>query len=379
MHGRGPERRHYLKILHVFPNFRTGGAQMRFAILAQMLNEDIAHTVVAIDGDTSAKILVPAKANVSYGSVPKRRLMPARLRSYRRYLRTLAPDILVTYNWGAIEWAMVNFFVRIPHIHIEDGFGPEEANRQLLRRVWARRLLLRRSAVVVPSQSLREIAASKWKMSGYDVRYIPNGVASRDADRASHSNIDFFLPTNLPKIVWAGAFRPEKNPLRLLQAFAPLRGKAVLILLGDGPQRAFIEQEAARLSLVPHILFLGNRADARDIIMQCDIMALSSDTEQMPFAILEAMDAGLAIASVDVGDICEMVAPENRPFIVHKNSHALSLAMEQLAADSPLRAKVGKANRQRLRARYSSQAMAAQYHSLFQSMANPNSARSSHV
>jgi glycosyltransferase involved in cell wall biosynthesis len=305
--------------------------------------------------------------------------MPARLISYRRYLRTLAPDILVTYNWGAIEWAMVNFFVRVPHIHIEDGFGPEEAARQLLRRVWMRRLLLRRSVIVVPSQSLREIAASKWKMSGYDVRYIPNGVTSRDADRAPHSNIDLFLPTNLPKIVWAGAFRPEKNPLRLLQAFAPLRGKAVLVLLGDGPERAFIEQEAARLSLMPHILFLGNRADARDIIMQCDIMALSSDTEQMPFAILEAMDAGLAIASVDVGDICEMVAPENRPFIVHNNAHALSQAMERLAADPPLRAKVGEANRLRLRSRYSSQAMAAQYHNLFHSVANSGAVRSPHV
>jgi glycosyltransferase involved in cell wall biosynthesis len=352
---------------------------MRFAILAQQLSEDIAHTVVAIDGDTSARILVPAKANVSYGSVPRRRWMPARLKSYRRYLRTLAPDILVTYNWGAIEWAMVNFLVRIPHIHMEDGFGPEEVNHQLLRRVWMRRLILRRSAIVVPSQSLREIAASQWKMSGYDVRYIPNGVTSRDADRAFHSNIDLFLPTNLPKIVWAGAFRPEKNPLRLLQAFAPLRGKAVLVLLGDGPQRAFIEQEAARLSLVPHILFLGNRTDARDIIMQCDIMALSSDTEQMPFAILEAMDAGLAIASVDVGDICEMVAPENRPFIVNNNAHALSQAMERLATDLPLRTRVGEANRQRLRARYSSQAMAAQYHNLFHSVVNSHAARSPHV
>lgn len=379
MHGRVSEQQHCLKILHVFPNFRMGGAQMRFAILAQLLSEDMAHTVVAIDGDYSARALVPAEANVSYVNISRRSLIFARLKSYRRYLRTLVPDILITYNWGAIEWAMVNFFVRVPHIHIEDGFGPEEAHRQLLRRVWMRRLSLRRSVIVVPSRSLYEIAARKWKMTGYDVRYIANGVTSRDVNCASHSNIDLFLPKNLPRIVWAGAFRPEKNPLRLLRAFALLRGKAVLVLIGDGPERSVVEQEAARLALAPHILFLGNRADARDIIMQCDIMALSSDTEQMPFVILEAMDAGLAIASVDVGDICEMVASENRPFIVHSNAHALSQAMERLATDPLLRDKVGQANRLRLRARYGSQTMAAQYRYLFHSVAKPQPARSSHV
>jgi len=368
-----------MKILHVFPNFRTGGAQMRFAILAGLLSEDIAHTVVAIDGDTSARMLVPAEANVSYGKVPRHRRILGRLKSYRRYLRNMTPDILVTYNWGAIEWAIANLFVRVPHIHMEDGFGPEEANRQLLRRIWLRRRLLRRSVIVVPSQSLRELAAAKWKMSGYDIRYIPNGVTPRDADLDEHSNIDFFLPKNLPRIVWAGAFRPEKNPLRLLHAFAPLRGKAVLILIGDGPQRALVEREAARLSLVPHVLFLGSRADARDIIMQCDIMALASDTEQMPFAVLEAMDAGLAVASVDVGDICEMVAPENRSFIVPNNTDALSQAMARLAADEPLRIRIGEANRHRLRARYGSQAMAAQYDQLFHSVAYAHTGRGSHV
>jgi glycosyltransferase involved in cell wall biosynthesis len=53
--------------------------------------------------------------------------------------------------------------------------------------------------------------------------------------------------------------------------------------------------------------------------------------------------------------------------------------MERLATDLPLRMKVGEANRQRLRARYSSQAMAAQYHNLFYSVANSHAARSSHV
>ena len=60
----------------------------------------------------------------------------------RSVLGRLRPDLLLTYNWGAIEWAIANRLPRLPHLHMEDGFGPEERDRQLPRRVLARRLLL---------------------------------------------------------------------------------------------------------------------------------------------------------------------------------------------------------------------------------------------
>ena len=97
-------------------------------------------------------------------------------RRFRTYLRAHRPDLLITYNWGSLEWAMANWPRLVPHVHIEDGFGPEEADRQLLRRVWTRRLLLSNSRVVVPSRTLERIALHVWKLSPSRVRYIPNGV-----------------------------------------------------------------------------------------------------------------------------------------------------------------------------------------------------------
>jgi glycosyltransferase involved in cell wall biosynthesis len=127
--------------------------------------------------------------------------------------------------------------------------------------------------------------------------------------------------------------------------------------------------EAERLSLLPCIRLLGHRIDARDIVMQCDILALSSDTEQMPFAILEAMAAGLAVASVDVGDVRQMVAAENRPFIVPPCENALGAALRELSADPALRARIGRANRLRLRERYDARTMASRYADLFHTVA----------
>lgn len=363
---RGISRR--IKILHVFPNFRVGGSQMRLAMLVGALGTDIEHTVVSIDGDHAARTLLPANADITYVKAPTAGNFVSRIWSYSRYLRNAAPDILITYNWGAMEWAMANAFNRLPHIHMEDGFGPEEIHRQIPRRVWARRILLRHSTLVVPSATLGDIASRIWKIKTERLKHIPNGIAPNAPCKTAIAELGLNLP-DLPRIVWVGALRPEKNPLRLLRAFSQLRGEAVLLILGSGPKLPDVIAEAERLSLLPCIRLLGHRIDARDIVMQCDILALSSDTEQMPFAILEAMAAGLAVASVDVGDVRQMVAAENRPFIVPPCENALGAALRELSADPALRARIGRANRLRLRERYDARTMASRYADLFHTVA----------
>jgi glycosyltransferase involved in cell wall biosynthesis len=236
-----------------------------------------------------------------------------------------------------------------------------------------------RSTLVVPSMTLRDIATRIWRVNSANVKYIPNGIPQRPAAQTQLSGLGLELPEHLPRIAWVGALRAEKNPLRLLRAFAPLREKAVLVILGDGPERSAIMAEAERLSLLPYIRLLGHRDDARDIVMQCDIVALSSDTEQMPFVILEAMDAGLPIASVDVGDVRHMVSAENRPFIVPLDDTALTSAMGNLLDDAALRATIGKANKARLRECYDVQSMTGQYSRLFESVRTSSNKHFAHV
>lgn len=368
-------------VLHVFPSFDVGGAQMRFAALAEGLGDRFSHTVISLTGNyEAAKHLHPAApirletANATKGS------LLARLRGYSRQIADLKPDLLVTYNWGAIEWAAANAFTGTPHIHIEDGFGPEESTRQIPRRIWARRLALRRSTVVVPSMVLQTIAGQIWRLDPALTRYIPNGVEPMDQARTDLDSLGLDLPSGLPRIVWAGALRREKNPIRLLRAFAPLKDQAVLIMIGEGSERAAIDQEIDRLALGPHVRLLGHRTDARDLIMQCQVMALSSDTEQMPLTILEAMDAGLPVASIDVGDVRNMVAPSNRPFVTPMTEDSLTGALQALIGDATLRAAIGRDNRARLRAVYGRREMVRAYQALFDGLIKaPSRAGGGHV
>ena len=365
-------------LVHVFPSFGIGGAQVRFAALVKALGERYVHTVLSLRGDYSAASLLAPDAAVAFvapqGSGPPL----SRLRAYRDQLRQLQPDLLLTYNWGAIEFALANF-AQTPHLHMEDGFGPDEAERQLRRRVWTRRLVLARSQVIVPSSTLQRIATRQWQLSADRVHHVANGVAPKRSYLTDLDDLGLHLPANRARIGWAGALRPEKNPLRLLRAFAPLRAEATLIIIGDGPERGAVLEEAQRLGLGDSLHLVGRRNDARDLIMQCDVIALSSNTEQMPLVVLEAMDAGLPVGSVDVGDVRQMVAAENRPYVTPPNDAALGAALAELVARPEIRRTVGEANRLRARSVYTLPRMVEAYDALIQAaIAGPHRRTAAH-
>lgn len=168
-------------IMHVFPTFAVGGAQVRFAMLANHFGAAFRHIVVSLNGDLGCRERLRADLEISFPSVssPKRAMLVNAWR-FRRQLRDCRPDLLVTNNWGAIEWAMANLPPLTRHVHIEDGFGPEERDRQLRRRAWLRQLVLARSTVVLPSRNLQRIALTAWRLPAKRVNYIGNGI---DLDR----------------------------------------------------------------------------------------------------------------------------------------------------------------------------------------------------
>jgi glycosyltransferase involved in cell wall biosynthesis len=257
---------------------------------------------------------------------------------YRRLLKEWKPDVLVTCNWGAIEFALANIAPVTRHLHVVDGFGPEEQAAQLQRRVLLRRIALRRTPVVVPSRNLFRIASEIWKLPPKIMRYVPNGVdLVRFATDGARRGVGELV------IGTVAALRPEKNISRLLRAFAMLpRGR--LVIVGDGPERPALEALAGSLGLVDRVEFTGHHENVAAFYGQFDIFALSSDTEQMPLSVIEAMASGLPVVSTAVGDVRLMVAPENADFIVPLDEAALGGALAALSADREARLRLGQAN-----------------------------------
>jgi glycosyltransferase involved in cell wall biosynthesis len=297
-------------LLHAFSTFKLGGPQARFVQLANAFGPRYRHVIAAMDNCFDAgERLGP---HVNWQPLPlqiKKGGALANRSAFRQVIQDQNPDLLLTYNWGAIEWAAANWPMRVPQIHIEDGFGPEEANQQLPRRVWTRRVLLGWAGkpVVVISHTLQHIATQVWKLPANQVKFIPNGVAIPE----THIKKRALANTNQAQITigTVAGLRPEKNIARLIKAFAAVRAQqsARLVVVGGGPELPSLQALAARLGVAEDVEFAGYLANPISRLIEFDLFALSSDTEQLPIAMLEAMACGIPVVATRVGDVAHIM------------------------------------------------------------------------
>jgi glycosyltransferase involved in cell wall biosynthesis len=352
---------HKPTFLHVFPTFAVGGAQTRFTAIANHLGASARHVVVPIDGRTDAREKLRSGLDVSFIVPPEAsRNVRRSVAQARNIIRQVAPDMLITSNWGSIDWAIARLTLApfgggVRHLHMEDGFGPEEQDTQLPRRVLTRRLILRSSQVMLPSRTLMKIATDTWRLPASRLHYVPNGI---DIARFAGAKPAELPPGEGPVIGTIAALRPEKNLMRLLEAVALLRAQRPirLVIVGDGPSRPVLEQRAYDLGLQSTVHFAGHSAEPERWMAAFDIFALSSDTEQMPLSVLEAMAASRPIVATNVGDVGDMLSAENRPYLVPRDSEALSRALAKML-DDPAAVQIGAANGAKAAAAFSETAM----------------------
>jgi L-malate glycosyltransferase len=298
---------------------------------------------------------------------------PARYDQLSRYMQQF--DLVLTYNWGSMDAVgarrMFAPFRKLPRlIHHEDGFNVSESQRLNPKRNAFRRLMLPAAErLVVPSQRLEWVAQSVWKQPATRILRIPNGI---DIGRYAAAPEEGSIPclSRAPGDVIVGTLaglRGIKNLPRLVRAVAAQPPHVKLVIVGEGPERATILAEAARLGIAERVLLPGFLAEPHRYVGHFDIFALSSDSEQFPISLVEAMAAGLPVVSTDVGDVKAMVSPENRPFIIAAaNEAGFADALSQLASDPALRTLIGRANHTLAEGAYDEVAMIKTYQNLYQ-------------
>lgn len=363
-------------ILHLHSGFNLGGKEARAVRLMNIWGGKAQHTIISADHRAmSARAAIDAQVPCFFpgDGAPSLRGRPG-LRRYWRWARYMAGfDLVLSYNWGAMDAVMAHRIfspvMKLPAlIHHEDGFNEDEADHLKAERNLFRRIALAKAyALVVPSQRLHDIALSAWDQPERRVALIPNGI---DVDAYARPPVPDAIPglVREPGKVVIGTLaglRTVKNFPRLIRAVAPLGEQVRLVIVGEGPEHDAIKAQAME-SGYNGLIMPGFLAEPRNYTGLFDIFALSSDSEQFPISLIEAMAAGLPVVSTDVGDVAAMVAEENRPFVIPKdNEAALTAAMARLASDGRLRARLGNANREKARNSYQEKDMVARYAALY--------------
>jgi len=129
--------------------------------------------------------------------------------------------------------------------------------------------------------------------------------------------------------------------------------RAVLVLVGDGPEREGVEKLAGALGLGPYVTFLGEQLHLGGLFAQADLFVLPSEQESFGLAALEALASGVPVVASDVGGLPEVVRDGETGLLVPPHDpRALAVAVLELLRDEPRRAAMGRAARADATARF---------------------------
>ena len=279
-----------------------------------------------------------------------------------RLLRQLRPAIIHSRNLAAFEMQLVGLCVpgarRVHGEHGRDVYDLDGSNpRYLALRRLLRPFIHRYITVSRDLESwLREVVG----IPGERVKQIYNGV-----DRETfHPRAGLrpgllpagFLPEGGLVIGSVGRLVEVKDQRTLLRALGTLferrpalRREVRLVLVGDGPLRGDLAQQAAQLGIVDQLWLAGDRDDVADLLREMDVFVLPSLAEGISNTVLEAMASGLPVLATATGGNPELVEDgvNGRLFAVG-DADALAEQLAELIADPARRRAMGERSRLRV-------------------------------
>lgn len=364
-----------IHILHIHSTFSLGGKEARAVQLMNAFGDAARHTIVSsVPDQYGARELINPGIKYEIALDPPPLTGRPSVRRYEQiaaYLRRF--DLVLTYNWGAIDGVMAAriFGKNVPPIvHHEDGFNADEAVRlSRVRNMYRRIALPAANALVVPSERLEKIALEQWRQPPERLQRISNGVPTKLFTGKPDATLIPELQKLKPGQVVIGSvagLRAVKDLPMLVRACAGLNTRFKLVIVGEGPERQAILDQAERMAIEDDVILTGFMANPQRYMRLFDIFALSSESEQFPISVIEAMAAGLPIVAPAVGDIYSMVSEENREYIALDRSEvSLRDHLDILAKDRNLRASIGDKNRKRVHDLYDDASMIAAYGKLY--------------
>lgn len=358
-----------LKVLHVQKVAGMGGSEQHLLTLLPALRE----------AGVDARMLVPATGDADRFVEPLRErgvptrtvaagpdLNPVLVGSLVREIRASRPDLVHTHLVHADLHGQVAAGLagvgRVSSVHGTPAFYRREPYRT------AARLAGRFTRVTIAiSEHVRAFLEAVRIAPPSRLEVVPYGIdASRwalPADERDRARSAFGLRQGDVAVGVAARLIPGKGHSLLLEAYAAAarRFPALrLLIAGDGPLRARLEEQAARTG-TGDVRFTGYVADMRAFMSACDLLAFPTEPslgEGFGLAALEAMAAGRSVVATRVGSLPEVVDAGRTGLLVGPGAvEELEGALVELAENAPLRSEMGARAHQRARSVFSVEAM----------------------
>jgi L-malate glycosyltransferase len=206
---------------------------------------------------------------------------------------------------------------------------------------------------IAASHAIKDILVADGIPSGR-IEVVHDGI---DVEKIQHRPVidlhaEYWLPHGVPVIVNVGALVGHKGQKYLIDAMPIVLREvpdAHLVIFGEGELRAPLEKQIKQLSLGKRVLLPGFREDVMSLMKSADLFVMSSVTEGLGSAVLDAMAMGHAVVGTRAGGIPEAVIHEETGLLVEPaDAKGLAAAIVRMLKDAALRKQLGESGRRRV-------------------------------
>ena len=365
-------------IAHVLSSFGVGG-QERVALDLASGQRKAGHFVLAVSLSPFPEgplALSFRKAGVRAETVSKGdgvdATLPVRLASLLRDERV---DVVHTHNPHALIYgAPAASIARAAAVHTKHGINPDRPRRRWLRRV-ASTLV---DACVAVTPALAVLARRDHECAPALLHVIPNGIdmarfaPQTEARRRIRASLG--IPENAWVVGTVGRLAPEKDHALLVEAMAPLLDeRRHLVIVGDGPERQALQQRIDATMRRSFVHLPGACSNVDEMLSAFDVFALTSKTEGLPLALLEAMATELPVVSTAVGGIPDVIDHGITGFLFRSGgTRSLTKQLVNLFGSQPAAREVGARGRLAIAQKHSLEKMTRSYDALYRKVVAAN-------
>jgi glycosyltransferase involved in cell wall biosynthesis len=222
------------------------------------------------------------------------------------------------------------------------------------------------------TEDMAETVRANWIVSSRKIKVICNGIDSEPfRSRVDTAAIrrSLGIPEGVPVIGTVGRLADVKRQDLLIYAFAKVRDrhpKAHLLIVGDGPLKEQLMALAESLHISPYLHFAGYRSDTAACYQLMSVFALSSRTEGLPQAAIEASFSGIPVVASRVGGLPELVNEERTGLLFEEgDASGLAAALDRILSDPIWARSLAQAASAKVQSRFEVSRMADEYHQYY--------------
>ncbi len=367
-----------IRLFQLVTRLDTGGVPEHvLALLEGLSQRDYAMTVVCREVSERYRLRLE-KMGVRIILLDLRRLISplADLRAAWRLYRLLREEqcevLHMHMSKAALLGGLVGLAARVPvRVNTAHNLGCIALPQRLLRALfWAYDKVLfglTMHAVITVSSRVRQSIVRLGLLKADKAYAIPNGIDpapfQADAQARTQTRQALGLAAEhvaigcVARLVW---FKGLDTLIDAIPQVVLQHPHARFFIVGDGPLKAQLLEQATQRGIADKLFFLGERNDVAALLAAFDVFVLPSVSEGMPITILEAMAAGKPTVATDVGGVGEMIEDQVSGLLVPPRApQALAAALAALVGDAPRRTQMGEVARARLERHFAQDSMVA--------------------